>query len=49
MYRSIEPPLDPPDPCDHDVRGYCDECEEERQAYEDMEADWAYERWKLGE
>jgi len=45
----MEPPIDPPDPCHHDIRGYCDECDDERQAYEDMEADWAYERWKLGE
>lgn len=44
------PPVDPPDPCDHDNDKFtCYQCQEEREWAEDMAADAAYERWKLGE
>ena len=50
MLRGIEPPLDPPEPCDHDEDArFCETCEEERQYAEDMWADWEIERRKLGE
>lgn len=46
----MEPPIDPPDPCEHDENPrWCEECEEERQEAEDTFADWAIERRKLGE
>ena len=41
---------EPPEACEHDNTRYdCSECEEERSYYEDMAADWAIERAKLGE
>lgn len=43
-------PIEPPDPCEHDDNPrWCDICEEERSYAEDMAADAAYERWRLGE
>ena len=43
------PPIDPPDPCHHDVSGPCEECRDERSYAEDMRAEWQMERRRLGD
>jgi len=45
----MEPPIEPPDPCHHDVRGSCEECQDEQSYAEDTLAEWQMERRRLGE
>lgn len=44
------PPIDPPDPCEHDENPrWCEECEADRSYGEDMLAEWQMERRRLGD